>query len=170
MRPWPLLLALAACGGTAAPAVTTTSTTLTVDHLGAAPEDVDDHLHAPPVYVADLDRLYVETTSDGDHADTLRASAKSALDTVPNMVSVDDGGDVELHVELAKLAPGSDGTACSIKVFVMRLPQHDLLAIADGAGRATGTTPADVCISTVGTAIVQSKLPPLLQRQLASKR
>jgi hypothetical protein len=166
-----VLLLAGGCGGAHVPAPSVApTTTLTVDHLGAPPEAVDDHIHAPPTYVADLDRLYVETTSDGEHADVLRTSTTSALGAVPNIVSVDDGGDLELHVELASLTPASDGAACSVKMFVMRLPQHDLLAIADGSGRVTGATAVDICISTVGTAIVHSKLPPLLQRQLDSKR
>jgi hypothetical protein len=182
------LALLGACGGATATATATATTTttatatigaanvtattsLTVDSLGAAPEDVDDHLHAVPVYVADLDKLYVEITSDGERAEVLRRSAATALGTLPFVVSVEDGGDLELHVELADLTvtPASDSAACKVKMFVMRLPQHDLLAIADGSGRATGSTAVDDCLFTTGTAVIQHKLPPFLQRQLDEK-
>jgi len=84
--------------------------------------------------------------------------------------SVADGGDVELHLELAALAPARDVTTCKVKIFVLRLPQHDLLAIADGGARATGAAQTNTCLSTVGTAIVREKLPVLLQRQLDAKK
>jgi hypothetical protein len=175
------LVLVGACGGASAPAPATATATATitvgapttsleVGHLGPPPDDVEDHLHAPPVYVADLDRLYVEITSEGEHADVLRASATTGLGTVPHTVSVDDGGDLELHVELVSLTTARDGAACKLKIYVMRLPQHDLLAIADGSGRATGTSPDDACLSTMGSAIVRQKLPPLLARQLEAKR
>jgi len=49
-------------------------------------------------------------------------------------------------------------TTCKVKIFVLRLPQHDLLAIADGGARATGAAQTNTCLSTVGTAIVREKL------------
>lgn len=161
----------AAVGPAAPPASPATSdTSVAVDHLGAPPEDTDVHLHAPPMYVADLDRLYVEVTSLGEHAAVLRESATAGLADVPNTVAVDDGADVELHVEVASLTPEADGAACQLKIFVMRLPQHDLLAIADGRGRAMGQGADDACLSTMSTTIVKQKLPPLLERQLEFKR
>ena len=162
------LVLVGACGGATATATATTS--LTVGSLGPAPEHVQDHIHATPVYVADLDRLYVEISSEGDQAEVLRQGAKAGLRTVPNTVSVDDGGDLELHAELVTLTAVSDGAACKVKIYVMRLPQHDLLAIADGGGRATGASSTETCVSTVGAAIVQQKLPPLLEHQLDAKR
>lgn len=160
-----------AVGATAAPAPSATpDTSVAVDHLGAPPEDTDVHLHAPPMYVADLDRLYVEITSLGEHADVLRESATVGLADVPNTVAVDDGADVELHVEVASLTADPDGAVCQLKIFVMRLPQHDLLAIADGRGRAMGRGADDACLSTMSTTIVKQKLPPLLERQLEFKR
>ena len=174
MRLGALLLLLGACGATSASATATVSAGVTanlaVDHLGPAPTDVDGHLHESPAYVADLDKLYVEVTSEGDHAEVLRRSVNAGLGAVPYAVSVEDGGDLELHAELASLTPAADGTSCKVKLFVMRLPQNDLLAIADGSGRTTGNTPADACLSTTGTAIVQQKLPPFLQRQLDAKQ
>ena len=163
-----LAVLLCACGGSAGVSGSATAT-LTVGSNGPLPADVDVHLHETPSYTADAERLYVEITSDGDHADVLRKSVTTGIGTLPNIVSVADGGDVELHVELASLTPAGGGTACAVKMFVMRLPQHDLLAIADGSGRATGTGAIDSCLTATGTAIVKQKLPPFLQRQLQGK-
>ena len=173
------LVLVGACGGASGTASITTTTNaaisstvtanLTEGDLGPSPDEVQDHLHQVAVYSADFDKLYVEVTSDGEHANVLRQSATTGLSAVPYVVSVDDGGELELHVEVAKLTPASDGTTCGIKIFVMRLPQHDLLAIADGSGRATGANAADTCLSATGTAVVRQKLPPFLQRQLDAK-
>ena len=112
----------------------------------------------------------VATASDGEHGDVLRQSATTGLGAVPSTVSVAEGGDVELHVELTSLAPASNETACKVKIFVMRLPQHDLLGIADGGARATGRGQTDSCLSMIGAAIVRDKVSVLLQRQLDAKR
>ena len=171
------LVLVCACGGASGTAsITTTAavsdtvtTNLTEGDLGPSPDEVQDHLHQVAVYSADFDKLYVEVTSDGEHASVLRQSATTGLSTVPYVVSVDDGGELELHVEVARLTSASDGTTCGIKIFVMRLPQHDLLAIADGSGHATGANAADTCLSATGAAIVKQKLPPFLERQLDAK-
>jgi hypothetical protein len=151
------LLLVAACGGGA------------VDTRIAPMEPIPDHLaehqHGPPAHPDDASTLYVEITSHGDHGDILRQGATAGLRTVPHTVEADVGGDVELHVEMASLTPA----ACKVKIFVLRLPQHDLLAIADGGASVTDTT-ADACLTVTGTAIVRERLPVLLQRQLDAKR
>lgn len=134
------------------------------------PAHVLEHHHVAPQHAQDTDRLYVEVTSDGDHEDALKASAATGLETMPYTVSVDQGGDVELHVELASLQDATDPTACKLKIFVMRLPQHDLLGIADGGAQADGANQTDTCISSVALAIVRDRLPTLLERQLAAKK
>jgi hypothetical protein len=136
----------------------------------AAPEAVDVHLHETPSYAADVDRLYVEIESDGDYADLLRKSAISGLIATAYAVQVDDGGDLELHMEVSGLSPDPGATNCAVKIFVMRMPQHDLLAIADGGATATGRNPTEQCLSATGTAIVRDKLPKIFQRQLAAKQ
>lgn len=166
---------VAACGGATATtkveATGTATMSLREDPKEALPDHVDSHLHETPAHVADMDKLYVEISSDGDHSDVLRKSATSGLGSVPYTAVVEDGGDVELHVELAALTPvPPDGTSCKVKIFVMRLPQHDLLAIADGGARASGDGMADSCLSAIGNSIVRQKLPPLLQRQLDAKK
>jgi hypothetical protein len=145
---------------------------LTEHPTEAVPEDVHDHIHSPQTFVADLDKLYVEVTSDDkEHSDVLRKSATKGLGSVPYTVTVDDGGDLELHVEVASLTPSPpDGAKCKVKIFIMRLPQHDLLAIADGGSQVIGDSPADTCLASTGAAIVAKKLPPLLERQLEAKR
>src|SRR4051812_37508448 len=105
---------LGACGGGAATASLSSSVTVTssVDSSPheVAPEDVDMHLHETASYVADLDKLYVEITSDDEHADILRQSATTGLAATPYVVPVSDGGDIELHVEVASLAATPHGT------------------------------------------------------------
>lgn len=160
---------LAACGGATVPA-TTTTTSLTTDPKEPLPDHVDGHLHSQPTHYADLDKLYIEISSDGDHSDVLKKSASAGLASVPYVVFVDDGGDLELHVELASLTPAANATACKLKIFALRLPQHDLLAIADGGANATGAGQTDTCLTTLGTALVQQKLPALFEKQLEAKR
>ncbi len=160
-----ILVLLAACGAS----TTTTETTLQLHPTEAPPDHVNDHQHIPPAHTDDPSKLYVEITSDGDHGPVLVQSATAALASVPNTVSVTEGGDLELHVELASLDAASDATACKVKIFALRLPQHDLLAIADGGARATGAGQTDSCLSATGTKIVRDKLPLLFQRQLDAK-
>lgn len=163
-----LVLVLCACGGATPTSSTTTS--IRLDPKEPPPADIADHLHDVSSHAEDPSTLYVEISSEGDHANVLVQSATAGLGTFPNAVSVEEGGDVELHTEVAALAAARGATDCKVKIFVLRLPQHDLLAIADGGAHATGTDMADTCLSTVGTAIVRQKLPVLLQRQLEAKR
>jgi hypothetical protein len=185
-----VLVLVAACGsgtasvGVSASASASASTTTagaassdvevesTVDEApdGSAPQAVDVHLHETPSYAADIDKLYVEIESDGDYADLLRKSAISGLVATDYAVQVDDGGDLELHLEISGLSPDPGMTTCAVKIFVMRMPQHDLLAIADGGASATGRNPTEQCLSATGTAIVRDKLPKIFQRQLAAKQ
>lgn len=165
-----IFVAVAACGGAGANVIVTESPPANESPSEPAPDHVADHHHVDPAHASDPDKLYVEVTSDGDHEAVLLRSASAALGAVPYAVPVAEGGDVELHVELASLAPASDAVACKVKIFVMRLPQHDLLAIADGAARATGPGQTDNCLSTIGKNIVTTKVPAVLQRQLAAKR
>jgi hypothetical protein len=165
-----IFVTVVACGGAAANVVVTEPPAANESPSEAPPDHVMEHHHIDPAHADDPSKLYVEITSDGDHESVLRQSATAALGTVPYAVSVAEGGDVELHVELASLAPANDAVACKVKIFVMRLPQHDLLAIADGAARATGAGQTDNCLSTIGKSIVANKVPAVLQRQLAAKR
>lgn len=157
------LVVVAACGSSPPPVTGLAPNEPVPDHI-------KDHKHTAPAHTDDPSKLYVEVTSDGDHEDVLRQGASAGLATVPYAITVDEGGDVELHAELAALTPASDAIACKVKIFVLRLPQHDLLGIADGGARATGDGQADSCLTTIGTSIVRDKLPVLLQRQLDAKK
>jgi hypothetical protein len=157
-----LVVLVAACGG---PAVSTTTTNLTTQPSEPPPADIAEHHHEERTHADDPTKLYVEITSDADHGDALRRSATSGLAGVSYAVAVTEGGDVELHTELASLTPAT----CHVKVYVLRLPQHDLLAIADGTAHATRAS-ADACVEAVGTAVVRDKVPAVLERQLAAKR
>ena len=161
------LLLLAACGG---PTVSASTTALTESPSEPPPADIAEHQHTGPAHADDPNKLYVEITSDGEHGPVIVQSATVALAGARDVVAVSDGGDVELHAELASLVPITNGTSCKVKVYVMRLPQHDLLAIADGAARATGGGAVDTCLTATGTAIVRDKLPALFDRQLQAKK
>jgi hypothetical protein len=163
-----LIVFVAACGGATVP-TTTTTTALTTDPKEPLPEHLDGHIHEQPSHFADFDKLYIEISADGDHEDVLRKSAAAGLASLPNVVPVKDGGDLELHVELASLTPAPNDTACKVKIFALRLPQHDLLAIADGGAHATGAGQTDTCLSTIGTTLVRDKLPALFAKQLEAK-
>ena len=171
------LLLLAGCGGATVTAAgsATLAVSSSVDEAPTqpAPADVLDEHHAQqhvnetPTHAQDVDKLYVEVSSDGEHnGDVLRQTTTTALGSIPYAVATEEGADVELHVELASLTPGE----CKVKIFIMRLPQHDLLAIADGAAQRTGHTADDQCLSMVDDAIVRTKLPPFLQKRLADKK
>lgn len=162
-----LLVVVAACGG---PTVSTATTALRTAPNEPAPEHVADHTHTAPAHADDPSKLYVEVSSEGAHEGVLRQTTTTALAQVRDIVTVTEGGDVELHVELASTAALRDGATCQVKIFVLRLPQHDLLAIADGGARATGTTALDDCVSATGSALVQNKLPAVFVRQLQAKK
>ncbi|HEU0032603.1 MAG TPA: hypothetical protein VFQ53_18350 [Kofleriaceae bacterium] len=130
------------------------------------------HRHGERRHAADTHRLFVEVTPEGSRKSNLRSGAHGGLAKIPFARSVDDGGDVELQVELAGLDVSGSETVCNVKILVFRLPQHDLLGIADGAARARGTgrEAGNDCIETLGATLVRGKVRPLLERQLHAKR
>jgi hypothetical protein len=174
---WCVLVLFAACGGANAGLILEGSTGGSVEVTSSldespveAPEDVDAHLHETPSYTADGDKLYVEVTSDDKHEALLIRSATAGMAATDFVVPVTDGGDIELHVEVASLETAPEGTSCRLKIFVLRMPQHDLLAIADGGGATTGRIPSEECLSATGTSIVRDKLPLLFRKQLEAKQ
>jgi hypothetical protein len=162
-----ILVMVAACGAATTSAPTTG---LTESPTEPPPADLSEHQHTGPAHADDPNKLYVEVTSDGDHAPVIVQSATSALAGVNDMVAVTEGGDLELHAEVSGLVPITGGTSCKLKVYVLRLPQHDLLAIADGSARVTGGGAVDSCLTATGSAIVRDKLPVVLDRQLQAKK
>jgi len=120
----------------------------------------------------DRDHLYVELSHRGARGGALRAGAAAGLDTISFARAVERRGDVALQLETARLDVVGHETRCTVKIFVFRLPQRDLLGIADGSARAGGTDgqARDDCLAGVSTSLVRGRVRPLLQRQLRAKR
>jgi hypothetical protein len=96
----------------------------------------------------------------------------TGLSKVGFAVPIDRGGDVELQVEVSSLEVMGNETTCGVKILVVRLPQHDLLGIADGSARARGTSDevADNCIAELAANLVRGRVRTLLERRLHAKR
>jgi hypothetical protein len=139
-----LFVLLAACGG---------------HHHGAARLDDPDH-------------LYVEIAAEGGHRGALRDGAEDGLANVGFARTVDTHGDVELQIEAARLDEVGNTTQCSVKILVLRLPQHDLLGIADGSAHVGGTDgrARNDCLAAVSRTLVHGKVRTLLRRRLDEKR
>lgn len=129
------------------------------------------HRHGP-ARDDDPRHLYVEVTADGSHRAALRDGAAQGLANIAFAVPSRTGGDVELQAQVSRLDQVGLVTACSVKILVVRLPQHDLLGIADGSARAHGIDgrAADDCVSGVTTSLVRDKVRGLLRRRLEAKR
>jgi hypothetical protein len=117
----------------------------------------------------DKSRLYVEV--DADHG-ALRDGAQKGLSKIGFAVPTRINGDVELQVEVSRLDTTHNATLCSVKILVLRLPQHDLLGIADGSARAQGNDgrSEDDCLGGVTASLVRGKVRTLLRRRLDAKR
>lgn len=137
-----LLVALAACGGA--------------------------HRHGPN-RADDPSRLYVEVFADRD---ALRHGAMVALQRIRYVTTTNHNGDLELQIEAPQLDSNGSQTVCRVKVLALRLPEHDLLAIADASGRASGTgdMAAEQCLATTTQTLVRGKVRTLLDRRLRDKR
>lgn len=137
-----LLVGLAACGGA--------------------------HRHGPN-RADDPSRLYVEVFADRD---PLRHGAMVALQKIRYVTTTNHNGDLELQVEAPQLETSGNQTVCRVKILALRLPEHDLLAVADAGGRASGTgdMAADQCLATTTQTLVRGKVRALLDRRLRDKR
>lgn len=95
-----------------------------------------------------------------------------ALQRIAYVVSTNHNGDLELQVEAPQLDESRGQTVCRVKILALRLPQHDLLAIADATGRASGVgaMAAEQCLATTTQTLVQGKVRALLDRRLRDKR
>lgn len=144
MRVLAVLVLVAACGG---------------HRLGPGRRDDPHH-------------LYVEVAARGSHGGALRAGAGAGLASVSFAVPAGRAGDVELQLEVAKLGVAGNATTCTVKILVLRLPQHDLLGIADGSAHVGGTDgrARDDCVAGVSTALVRGKARAMLRRRLDEKR
>lgn len=123
--------------------------------------------HHGPNRADDPSHLYVEVYADGSHGGALRDGAHEGLAGIGFVVPTTHNGDVELSVEVSHLDDAGRGKACGVKILVLRLPQHDLLGIADASGRGPH---ADACLGGVTTTLVRSRVRGLLQRRLRDKR
>jgi hypothetical protein len=126
------------------------------------------HRHGPN-RADDRSRLYVEVFADDDSA---RHGAMVALQKIRYVTTTNHNGDLELKVETAQLDTERGQTICRVKILALRLPQHDLLAIADAGGRASGTSgsAADQCLSQTTQTLVRGRVRALLDRRLRDKR
>lgn len=126
------------------------------------------HRHGPN-RADDPRHLYVELFADSD---ALHDGARTALSRIPYVVVATSNGDVELQLEVPRLESGRRQTECRVKILVLRLPQHDLLGIADAGARADGTGGGarDQCVTMAAAALVRGKLRTLLDRRLRDKR
>ena len=126
------------------------------------------HRHGP-ARTDDPHHLYVEVDADRSALDD---GAARGLATISFVRPTSHNGDVELQVETSRLDDASGVTVCSVKILALRLPQHDLLGIADASGRARGTggQARDDCLENVTATLVRGKVRTLLQQQLRSKR
>lgn len=119
-----------------------------------------------------MHHLYVEIAAEGSHRGAARDGAEAGLTKVSFARHAGSNGDVELQVEVSRLDTAGHTTMCSVKILVLRLPQHDLLGIADGSGHVGGTDgrARNDCIAGVSTTLVRGKVRTLLRRRLDEKR
>ncbi len=127
------------------------------------------HHHGPAAHPDDTRHLYVEIATAGAHEDALHDGAASGLSALSFAVAVDGGGDVELQVETSTLHASGGRTTCDVKILIFRLPQHDLLGIADGSAYAMGDDAGADCVRGVAATLVRGKVRTLLRRRLDAK-
>jgi hypothetical protein len=125
--------------------------------------------HHGPARTDDPHHLYVEVDADRG---ALREGADAALARMSFVTPANHNGDVELQIEVSRLDDANDTTMCSVKILVLRLPQHDRMGIADASARARGTggSARDACLSQATTSLVRGKVRTLLHRRLGEKR
>jgi hypothetical protein len=132
------------------------------------------HKHAPPAHPEDTRRLYVELSLAGSHKGSLADGARAGLAKVPFVVVLppEEGGDVELQLQVARLDIEGKETVCGIKVLAVRLPQHDLFGMAEGSARAGGThdQAGRDCIARLGESLIGGKVREILHKRLDEKR
>jgi hypothetical protein len=128
------------------------------------------HRHGPSTNT-DPNSLFVEIYTRGSHDDALHDGAAAGLGKVSFARTVGGGGEIELEAEVSRLDTHGRQTACSVKILIVRLPQHDLLGIADASAVATGTDhKAEAgCIEHATRNLVQGKVRTLLRKRLQAK-
>lgn len=128
-------------------------------------------LAAPPG--DDSPRLYVELRIERAHERPLRDGARAGLARIPFVVLLPahQGGDVELHVEAARVAVVGAETVCNIKILALRLPARDLYGMAEGNARASGThaRAGSACVEHLGERLIGGEVRALLHKRLDEK-
>ncbi len=152
-RGWPSILLIAACASQRPPRP---------ERLPPAPPPADPH------------KLYVELNLGRSHQRPLRDGATAALARIPFVVPrpLNQGGDVELQVEVARLDVIGHETVCDIKILALRLPGRDLFGAAEGSARAGGTheQASHDCVESLGESLISGKVRALLHKRLDEKR
>ena len=124
------------------------------------------HKHGPSMNT-NINTLWVEVHTRGSHDDALRDGATDGLSRIRFVRHVASGGEIELEGEVTQLDRVGRQNACSVKILIIRLPQHDLLGIADGSARGGSES---ACIRQVAKQVVTNRISGLLQRRLRAKR
>jgi hypothetical protein len=129
------------------------------------------HHHGDPI-AGDRRTLYVELSAEGDHDSALESGASAGLSRIDfaSQRDLNSGGEVELQLRARDIQSSDNATACTVKVLIVRLPKHSLLAMAEASGRARGSNAADDCVEGVTTALVRGKIRTALRQQLRLKR
>jgi hypothetical protein len=127
--------------------------------------------HRAPV-VADPDQLHVEIRAGDSRTSALRAGAAEGLAKVRFAALVEEGGEIELQVDVSQLEVQGNHTVCKVTVLVLRLPAHAMLGVAEGTARAGGTNDdaGDACVERLAFTLIRGKVRPLLKRQLRARR
>jgi hypothetical protein len=120
------------------------------------------HHHGPRAHPDDLRHIYVEIAATGE----LASGARNGLAALPYAVATpfESGGDIELE-PTSKVSQ----RRCTVRILIFRLPQHDLLAVANGGGIADHVS-TDECAATVTATLVRGEVSRVLRRQLEAKR
>jgi hypothetical protein len=134
------------------------------------------HRHEPAAHPAeDTNRLYVELSVERAHERPLREGARAGLARLPFVALLPTdraGGDVELQIKVARLDVVGRETVCDIKILVLRLPNHELIGMAEGSARASGVheRAGGDCIEQLGASLIDGKVRVLLDQQLVEQR
>ncbi|HSK01496.1 MAG TPA: hypothetical protein VK932_09655 [Kofleriaceae bacterium] len=172
MRALLLLLAVAACASQ--PRREPAEPAEPSEPSDAPPSPREPRRPGEPPRPDDPLRLYVELTIERAHKQSLRDGATAGLARIPFVAlrRAHEAADVELQVEAARVVVVGYETVCDIKILILRLPQQDLLGMAEGSARARGTHPraASECITSLGESLISGKVRTLLLMRLDEKR
>jgi hypothetical protein len=133
------------------------------------------HRHELAAQPEDTNRLYVTLSVERAHERPLLEGARAGLARLPFVALLPAdraGGDVELQIKVARLDLVGREMVCDIKILVLRLPTHELIGMAEGSARASGThdRAGGDCIVQLGESLIDGKVRMLLDKQHGEKR